>query len=129
VPGVLQVRRFSDGNLFIGDAIYNERGGIPDAPTIVDPADPIRRKTFAPQSKHEDLLVPVIRTGKVVYDIPPLAQVRERTLDQLAKLHSGNKRLINPHRYPVGLEQGLFELRAKMIEHLKSEVARERQRG
>ena len=125
VPGIQQVRRFSDASGFIGDAIYDELTKIGDAPTIVDPSDPIRRKTFSPQSKWEDLLVPVARNGRVVYDIPPLAKVRERTLDQLNHLHAGTKRLINPHRYPVGLERDLFEQRASMIENLKARVARE----
>ena len=49
-----------------------------------------------------------------------LAKVRERSLDQLNHLHAGMKRLINPHRYPVGLERGLFETRAAMIEKLKA---------
>jgi nicotinate phosphoribosyltransferase len=120
VPGVQQVRRFSDGNGFIGDAIYDTHAKIPESPTIVDPGDPIRQKTFSPQAKWEDLLVPVARNGKVIYNIPPLAKVRERTLDQLNHLHAGMKRLINPHRYPVGLERGLFDVRAAMIEKLKS---------
>jgi nicotinate phosphoribosyltransferase len=68
--------------------------------------------------------VPVVRNGKIVYDVPPLARTRERTLDQLNHLHAGLKRLVNPHRYPVGLEQGLFDLRAKMIEKLKARVER-----
>jgi nicotinate phosphoribosyltransferase len=121
IPGIQQVRRFSDASGFIGDAIYDELTKIPAGPTIVDPSDPIRRKTFASDAKWEDLLVPVVRSGKIIYDIPPLAKARERSLDQLNHLHAGMKRLVNPHRYPVGLERGLFDLRAKMIEKLKAE--------
>ncbi|HET9226425.1 MAG TPA: nicotinate phosphoribosyltransferase, partial [Thermoanaerobaculia bacterium] len=43
-PGILQVRRFSDGGQLIADMIYDEEMGAPAAPTIVDPADLTRRK-------------------------------------------------------------------------------------
>ncbi len=83
--------------------------------TIVDPADASRRKTFAADDRHEDLLVPVFRGGRRVYDVPPLAASRQRTADQLALLHPTTKRLVNPHPYPVGLERSLHELKLRLI--------------
>lgn len=118
VPGILQVRRFrgADGQL-IGDAIYDTITGIDDAGacTIVDPADMTRRKQVEAGTAFEDLLAPIFREGKCVYDQPPLAQVRQRTIDQLASLHPAVKRFTNPHRYPAGLERTLFDLRTELI--------------
>jgi nicotinic acid phosphoribosyltransferase len=34
---------------------------------------------------------------------------------QLALFHPGIKRLVNPHAYPVGLEQQLFDLETRLI--------------
>jgi nicotinate phosphoribosyltransferase len=50
-----------------------------------------------------------------VYDPPPLEDVRRRREEQFARFHAGIKRFENPHRYPVGLEQGLFDLKTRLI--------------
>ncbi len=123
VPGMLQVRRFRNGS-FIADAIYDTITGIDEgAVTIVDPVDPIRRKKIGAGMAHEDLLVPIFRDGKCVYEQPPIAQVRQRAIDQLALLHPAVKRFTNPHRYPAGLEKKLFDLRHELI--LKAREGRE----
>ena len=111
-PGMLQVRRFDDGREAVGDMIVDEL--LPDQTrTIVDPADMTRRKSFDCDS--HDLLVPVFRAGKRVYDLPSLDAIRERRAADLARFHSGIKRFENPHRYPVGLEKNLFDLKTKLV--------------
>jgi nicotinate phosphoribosyltransferase len=123
VPGMLQVRRFRNGG-FIADAIYDTITGMDEgAVTIIDPADPIRRKKIGAGMAYEDLLVPVFRDGKCVYEQPPIAQVRQRAIDQLGMLHPAVKRFTNPHRYPAGLEKKLFDLRHELI--LKAREGRE----
>ena len=115
-PGILGVRRFrSADGLFAADMIHDEEISPADARTIIDPADPLRRKTLPADALVEELLVPIFRAGKRVYDCPPLAASRQRTADQLAALHPGTRRLLNPHTYPVGLEPGLHELRNRLI--------------
>ncbi|HWM91886.1 MAG TPA: nicotinate phosphoribosyltransferase [Thermoanaerobaculia bacterium] len=114
-PGIQQVRRFSSGGEPIADMIFDEEMGTPAAPTIVDPADLTRRKEIPEGTEHTDLLVPVFRQGRRVYDPPPLQEVRQRTIQQLASFHPGVKRLVNPHRYPAGLEKGLFDLKTRLI--------------
>jgi nicotinate phosphoribosyltransferase len=114
-PGIQQVRRFSAGGLFMADMIFDEELGAPAAPTIVDPADLTRRKGIPQRTPWEDLLVPVFRDGKRVYDPPPLDEVRRRGMDQLGRLHTGIKRFANPHQYPVGLELELFDLKVRLI--------------
>lgn len=113
-PGVLQVRRFLRGNEAAGDMIWDE---LLDAPsrTIIDPTDLTKRKWFPADAPYEDLLVPVFREGKRVYDSPPLDEIRARRERDFARFHEGIKRFVNPHRYPVGLEQQLCELRTKLI--------------
>ena len=44
-----------------------------------------------------------------------LEAIRARVRAQLDLFHGGIKRLLNPHRYPVGLEQRLFEGRTELI--------------
>ena len=114
-PGVLQVRRFHDHGEFIGDAIYDVNHTPTGSSTIVDPADATRRKTFHAGTESSELLVPVFRGGRQVYELPPLEAIRRRVAGQLAALHPGVKRLVNPHRYPVGLEIGLYQRKTALI--------------
>ncbi len=44
---------------------------------------------------------------------------RERVVSQLATLDESQKRMLNPHTYPVGLEYGLFERRRKLVAHVR----------
>jgi len=118
-PGVLQVRRYfkTDGanQEAVADVIYNVETGISVAPTMIDPADITRRKKIAAGTPHEDLLVPVFRGGKCVYEDPPLSEIQKRTSQQLAMFHGGVKRSVNPHSYPVGLEQRLSDLKMQLV--------------
>ncbi len=114
-PGIQNVRRFRVGNEVIGDVIWDELHGAPTQWTMVDPADHTRHKTLPADAVSEDLLVPVLRNGGLVYHRPLLSDIRERTQAQLALFHPGIKRLDNPHEYPVGLEQGLHERKTALI--------------
>jgi nicotinate phosphoribosyltransferase len=115
LPGILQVRRYRHAQGFLADAIWDELTGIPEPAAIVDPFDPTRRREIPAGTPHEDLLVPVFRQGRRVWDPPPLAECRRRTLSQLDGFHGGVKRFVNPHQFPVGLERGLFDLRTRLV--------------
>ncbi|MDE3067155.1 MAG: nicotinate phosphoribosyltransferase [Verrucomicrobiota bacterium] len=120
-PGIHQVRRFRSGREFIADAIYDVEQGAPEQFTMVDPWDPTRRKHVAPGTAFEDLLIPVFKKGRPVYQSPPLHEIRRRTQSQLAMFHPGVKRFINPHQYPVGLESGLYDLKTELILRARGE--------
>jgi nicotinate phosphoribosyltransferase len=121
-PGVLQVRRFREGKEFIGDAIYDETRPLPNSITVADPVDATRRKHFSKETKYEDLLVPVLRRGKVIYDSPSLDTIRARAQQQLSMLHAGIKRFDNPHQYPAGLELTLHQFKTELILRAKGEI-------
>lgn len=114
-PGVLQVRRFSDESGFVADMIYDERRGADGRKVIVDPSDHTRRRAIPEGLRHTDLLTPVVRGGRVIYQSPTLDDMRARTQDQLACLHAGVRRFSNPHRYPAGLELSLHEHKTRLI--------------
>jgi nicotinate phosphoribosyltransferase len=117
IPGVLQTRRFfGEGEAeAVADVIYQE-GSPPEGPvTMVDPLDPTRRRTIPAGTPSQDLLVPIFRAGQRVYDPPPLVEVRKRVSGELSRFHAGVKRFVNPHRYAVGLERRLHDLRTRLI--------------
>ncbi len=115
VPGRLQVRRYEGPGGFLADAIHDLDLGLPAAPVIVDPLDVTRRREVPAGTPGEDLLVPILRGGRRVYDPPPLAGSRERARAQVARLHPGVTRFVNPHLYPVGLERALSERRVELV--------------
>jgi nicotinate phosphoribosyltransferase len=114
-PGVLQVRRYHRDGQCMGDVIFDEDHPIRNDCTMVDPFDVTRRKIMPKDAACEDLLVPILRQGKQVYEIPDLTAIRQRTRQQLDGFHSGVKRFVNPHQYPVGLELGLNERKMELI--------------
>jgi nicotinate phosphoribosyltransferase len=121
IPGVLQVRRFraaDGGGQLFGDMIFDTLTapeGLGSDRTIIDPLDLTRRKVIPADATHEDLLVPIFRGGKLVYALPALQEIRARGFQQIADLHPGITRNVNPHAYPVGLEKRLDDLRNHLI--------------
>ena len=69
----------------------------------------------------EELLVPIFRQGRQVYQEPTLPEIRSRTQQQLEFLHAGIKRPVNPHQYPAGLELSLYELKTKLVLRARGE--------
>ena len=115
-PGVLGVRRYrsADGAM-AGDMVYDVEAPPTGSATMVDPADPTRRKRFGEEHRFEDLLVPVFHAGECVYEQPALAEVRRRAADSLAELDPAITRFLNPHTYPVGLEHSLHDVRTSLV--------------
>ncbi len=120
-PGLLRVRRYTDENGFLADAIYDETCGISSSGecVIVDPSDPNRRKQIAAGIPFEELSLPIFRAGKSVYTPPELSTLRERTGAQLRMLHPSVLRFENPYPYPAGLEQQLHDLRYRLMEEAR----------
>lgn len=115
-PGLVRARRFTAGGECIGDALYDEAEGLPDGDMIiVDPLDATRRKLLPRTASQEELLTPVMRHGKRVADLAAPGAIRELVTCQLARFHRGIKRFVNPHQYPVGLDERLYERKTKLI--------------
>ncbi|MBD2753539.1 nicotinate phosphoribosyltransferase [Spirosoma validum] len=127
-PGIQQVRRYRDERGFMADMIFDSDMNETDhhltnkPATMIDPLDFTKRRRFDPKQAYEDLLVPVFQNGTCVYALPTVHEVRARVQTQLASLHSGVKRFVNPHTYPVGLEKNLHELKTELIMKLREGV-------
>lgn len=120
VPGVLQVRRFKDNKGFLADMVYDEAQGFELPATIIDQADFTKRKTIPEHWESEDLLIPIFLGGKYVYKKPTLDQTKRLAREELEMLHPTIRRFENPHLYPVGLNEPLFQMRAEMVLKMKA---------
>ncbi|MEM2104607.1 MAG: nicotinate phosphoribosyltransferase [Candidatus Bathyarchaeia archaeon] len=67
----------------------------------------------------EPLLVKVMEKGKIVYDLPSLEQIREKALQNLARLPDECKRLKSAAKYPVVLSPKLKSLMRKLRAKLR----------
>jgi len=114
IPGILQVRRFEKDGRLVADAIYDEDRSFPAEASVVDPADAMRRRRLPADATFTDLLQPVMAAGKRLVPPVPLVAIRERVKQQLAALDPGIRRLVNPHRYPAGIESTLAARREEL---------------
>lgn len=119
VPGVLDVRRyFHESGKIAGDMVFDVNAKV-ECERIVDPKDELRQKNLEGH-RFETLLKPLARAGKVVLpaEMRSALVARDRCREQLALLDESQKRMLNPHSYPVGLEYALFYRRKKLVSHL-----------
>jgi nicotinate phosphoribosyltransferase len=122
VPGIHKVRRYFSKGKAVADMIYLEGQAIdPQGIMIIDPNDATQRKRLMPSFYvEEELLKPIFRKGELVYSLPSLQQIRKRAGAQLEAFDKTHKRLINPHVYPVGLEEKLHQLRMELVIEAKT---------
>jgi nicotinate phosphoribosyltransferase len=72
-------------------------------------------------SEIEPLLVHILDAGELVYDLPPLEEMREWRQADVERLDPGVKRLVNPHVYHVSLTQRLWNLKQRLMESVREE--------
>jgi nicotinate phosphoribosyltransferase len=122
IPGSLQVRRFyqPDGR-FIADAIYETDHGVSEPCEIVD-VETEDKTTIPRDTRYSDLLVPIFRGGKVVYEAPSIETSRAHLRKQLSCAPPEILQLYHPGTYKTGLEQSLHELRSKLIARVRQQL-------
>ena len=81
---------------------------------LFDPAATWKRKTFT-NIEAKELLVPIFKGGKLVYDVPELTASRAYCQRQVDSLWDEVKRFENPHNYYVDLSQKLFDIKNELL--------------
>ncbi len=118
-PGILQVRRYFDAQGYLADMLY-DLPTLPNDPHIlIDPTDPTHTKKMLPGAQFKDLLVPILRGGKCIYNFPTLKETQRYAHAELDRLHPAMRRFLNPQPYFVGMEKSLYNLKVRMIEEIK----------
>jgi len=83
---------------------------------IFDPDETWKRKTISNFTAKE-LLVPIFKAGKKVYQSPSIQEIKAYCLQQIDLLWDEVKRFENPHNYYVDLSQKLWDTKQDMIEN------------
>lgn len=122
-PGILQTRRYKRGNENVADVLYDIRHPPEKNGEIVDFFDPTRQFHIDPTWTHEDLLIPIFREGKCVYQQPSLDEIRDKTKENLSHFALGIKRFYNPHIYATGLESSLYYKKLDLIKRIRHGIS------
>lgn len=116
-PGIKKVVRFYDrAGKAMADLIALENEVFTEGKplTIFDPVQTWKRKTLR-NFRTRELLIPVFRGGKRVYDSPKLRDIQSYARKELDTLWDEVKRLTNPHSYIVDLSTNLFDLKQQLL--------------
>lgn len=82
---------------------------------IFDPDAIWKRKELTNFTARE-LLVPIFRNGKCVYESPSIEAIRAYCREQIDLQWDEVKRFDNPHNYYVDLSQKLYDIKHKLLE-------------
>ncbi|MBV9673055.1 MAG: hypothetical protein JO076_09570, partial [Verrucomicrobia bacterium] len=86
-----------------------------------DIADVTLRRKIPDVATFHDLLIPIFRSGKLVYQRPSIHEIRNVAASELKHFYAGIKRLLNPHIYPVGLDENLHHLKAELVNQARAD--------
>lgn len=83
--------------------------------TIFDPLATWKTKTLT-NFEARELLVPIFKDGKRVYDSPSLPEIKAYCENEIAHLWDEIKRFENPHDYYVDLSQRLWDIKRILLD-------------
>ena len=88
-----------------------------DELVLFDPAEPWKKTKMGPETYTlREILVPVFRKGKRVYDSPEVMDIRDHCAKELDTLWDEVRRLVNPSKVYVDLSQKLYDTKIKLLE-------------
>ncbi|MDR0875704.1 MAG: nicotinate phosphoribosyltransferase [Clostridiales Family XIII bacterium] len=117
-PGFKNLYRLYDkgSGRMVADVITltNEKAPAGDDYTIFDPSFTWKHKRLS-NFVAKELRRQIYAAGKLVYESPPVAEIRSYCLAQIETLWEETTRFENPQPYYVDLSQELWELRSSLI--------------
>lgn len=94
--------------------VYDETIDQTQPLEIFDPQATWKRKTFEDYTATE-LLVPVFKSGKQVYELPTIEEIRVHCKEEIEGMWEEVRRFTNPHNYYVDLSEKLWTLKHDML--------------
>ena len=121
-PGIQNAIRYSKNGKAIADMIYLEGQDLSKFQfVIIDPVDPTKRKKIDTNGLDQEILLkPIFIKGHKVYERKDIHQIKENAERNLRLFDKAHKRFVNPHIYPVGLEEKLYDLRTQLVFKMKN---------
>lgn len=114
------VRLYSDSGKATADLIMlaDEEIDSTRPLTLFHPVHTYKKKTIR-NFTVEELLVPILKNGEIIYELPELEKIRDRAKRQLAAMPRENRRPVNPHAYHVDLSKKLWDLKNELLSEVR----------
>lgn len=115
-PGVKKiVRIFKDGMaqadlICLADETFDTSKPL----TVFHPEQTWKKTTFTDYELKE-LMVPIFKDGKLVYDMPSLKEICQREDESIASFFPEYRRVVNTQEYKVDLSQKLWDLKRELL--------------
>ncbi len=124
-PGNKTVYRIYDNEGMIKAdliALVDETYSESDELLLFDPKETWKKTLLAPgEYTMRELMVPVFKEGKCVYESPAVMDIRNYCLSELATLWDESKRLINPQTVHVDLSKKLYDMKQALLNNYGAE--------
>ncbi len=105
--------------------LYDETVDQTQPIEIFDPEYIWKRRTYTDFTARE-LLLPIYKDGRLMYDLPPLDTIRDYCASEIESMWKEVLRFENPHNYYVDLSQKLWDLKHSMISKYINENKRKK---
>jgi nicotinate phosphoribosyltransferase len=93
--------------------IVDERNSL----LLFDPIETWKKTHLAPNTYSvRDLMVPIFKNGKCVYESPSVMDIREYCQKELNTLWEESRRLVNPHQVYVDLSNQLWHTKNQLLD-------------
>ena len=90
---------------------------------LFDPIDTWKKTKFLGGTYEvRELLVPVIKKGKRVYESPSVMELRDYCLKEQNTLWDESRRFVNPQKVYVDLSQKLWDLKKDLLEEISEKA-------
>ena len=120
-PGNKTIQRIYDRNTgkIIADliCIVDEKYDTSKSLLLFDPIETWKKTHLAPNSyTMRELMVPIFKNGKCVYESPKVMEIREYCKEEMATLWEESLRLEFPHKVHVDLSNELWHMKNQLLE-------------
>lgn len=115
-PGVKKIVRIFKDGMAQADLICLEDETFDTSKplTIFHPEQTWKKTTFTDYELKE-LMVPIFKDGKLVYEMPTLKEICDREDKSIASFFPEYRRVVNTQEYKVDLSQKLWDLKHKLL--------------
>lgn len=115
-PGVKKIVRIFKDGMAQADLICLEDETFDTSKplTVFHPEQTWKKTTFTDYELKE-LMVPIFKDGKLVYDKPSLKEICQREDESIASFFPEYRRVVNTQEYKVDLSQKLWDLKRELL--------------
>lgn len=115
-PGVKKIVRIFKDGMAQADLICLEDETFDTSKplTVFHPEQTWKKTTFTDYELKE-LMVPIFKDGKLVYDMPSLKEICQREDESIASFFPEYRRVVNTQEYKVDLSQKLWDLKRELL--------------